>query len=1089
MKESELTFSVVVCVFNGAQSVAHTLQSLQKQTFPKNSFEIVAVNDGSTDGTAEVLAEFQDVRIVTHPENRGHSAARNTGFEAARGRYIAYIDADCIAQPAWLAELKKALSQPNTMAAGGQIAPLAQKYIAQRYLVRSGYGRPAALQLGQTKTPWQRLKAYVRDKFSQASEPKLQASDVCEAYGANAVFERAKLQAVKGFPLELRTSEDAAICQRLRAKFPKQTIRFTPRAVVKHAFVPTFGVYLREIFHRQTDTLAYYRSLQKMPPVFPFPLGVIAGAALAALLNPLLGLAALLALPLAAYAWWLVAALKRRSVEYLAYVYMQFAEELTRDAGLITAGLRSLMRPYPHILAAVLLLGAGLFGVHGASIGWLKLPVAFGVIFVPGYLILLALSLHQQLTAPFKRLAFMAMFGVLWNMVIGLAAVIFLPLNGDNRPLESQAVLGVYGIGMALLVLAAVTRRRVVLPARSTWNSGSGAAMVWLMAFALPFGAVAGANLLNRGGGWALAYGVLAVGAVLLLVTALRAERLPASTMPLVLFSVSLSALLSYTMRSSHLFGWDIQQEYEVFLHTGNVANWVIGQVHNPYDAMLSLTVLPNVLNGLSGLSGLAIFKLLFPTLFSFVPVMLYYIYRLWARRWIAFVAAAVFIAQFYYLQEFAALARQQLAFLFFAGLLYVLLQQRLRGKRRFALIVMLIAGMVVSHYSTTYMAIGLLAGAFVLTKLFLLARSRWHFSALKARVIPLWVVLAMVVGAWAWYGPATHSHASFSQVNGAAGGQQESIFASIASKVEDKLADKSAAAEPVNAGTYLQNIGKDHREDRGYLNYYAGASNAGIQPAAAAVIPDKFSGASVLATLADTALRFAWWILGALGALWFMLRAWKRRAFHNAEAVMLAGVALIAFAVIHAVPEIGQHYNIPRLNQQALMFVALPAIAVLAWLFSKYLKGLQRFAVTAPLVVAFLIATGILSQTIGGRPHANLNNFGIDYQHFYIHDSEVAAAQWLESDRGPRRDAIYADRYANLRLVVPTTINGHVMSDITPETLARYAYVYAGQTNIVDGVTMAGYKGSTVTVQFPREFIEARKNTLYANDFTRVYK
>jgi uncharacterized membrane protein len=199
--------------------------------------------------------------------------------------------------------------------------------------------------------------------------------------------------------------------------------------------------------------------------------------------------------------------------------------------------------------------------------------------------------------------------------------------------------------------------------------------------------------------------------------------------------------------------------------------------------------------------------------------------------------------------------------------------------------------------------------------------------------------------------------------------------------------------------------------------------------------------------------------------------------------------MALIAFAVIHAVPDIGQYYNIPRLNQQALMFVALPAIAGLAWLFGKYLPRLKKLAVILPLIVAFLIASGLWSQTLGGSPHANLNNFGVDYQHFYIHDSEVAAAEWLQSDRGQRFDVIYADRYANLRLAVPTTINGHVMSDLTPETLARHAYVYAGQANIIDGVTMSGYKGSTVTVQFPLEFIESRKNTLYTNDFTRVYK
>ncbi len=1088
MKDPKLVFSVVVCVYNGADSVGKTLESLRGQKYAKTDFEVVVVDDGSTDATADVLAASKNIRVVTHDKNRGHSAARNSGFEAARGKYVAYIDADCIADPAWLTELEKALELPGTMAAGGRIAPFQQKYIAQRYLVRSGYGRPAVLQLGQAKTPWQRLKAYVMDKFSQASEPILEAGVVCEVYGANAAFERAKLQAVKGFPPGLRACEDAAICQRITGKFPEEAIRFTPAAKVEHAFDASFGDYLRKIFHRQADNLVYYRMLQKTPPVFPFPVGVILGTVLGALVRPWLGLAALLVLPLLAYSWWLVAAFKRRSLEYLAYAYMQFAEELVRDAGLALAILRGSMRPFPHILLAVALLAAGLFGVHGLHMGWLQLPVIFGVILVPGYLLIHIVGARNWLSAPFKRLAFMAMLGVLWNIFIGLAAATLLPLHGDNRPLESQAVLGVYGIGMALLTLAATMRRSEAEHVR-TWSITTDAVIVWLLAAALPFAAVAGANLLNRGGSWALAYGALAVGAVLLAVTAWRADRLPASTMPMVLFSVSLAALLSYTIRSSYLFGWDIQQEFEVFLYTQNVAGWRIGQVHNPYDAMLSLTVLPTVLSGLSGLPGLAIFKLVFPALFSFVPVLLYYIYRLWAKRWIAFVAAGLFISQFYYLQEFAALARQQIAFLFFAGLVYLLVQRRLQDKRRIALILMLVAGMVVSHYSTTYMAIGLLGGAFVLMKLFWLVRGRWSLKGFKARLVPLWVVLAIFAGAWAWYGPATHSSASFEQVNNQSADKQESIFTTIKGSITDKLTDKKAPEGPADTATYLQNIGQEYRVDRPYLSYYPDAHNTDIQPISAAVIPDKFVGASAMAKLADTVLRSLWWVLGGVGMFWLVLRAWRQRTFRQAEAGMLVGIALIAFAFIHAIPEIGQYYNIPRLNQQALMFVALPAILVLAWLFSKYLRSLRRLAVITPLVLAFAIATGILPQTIGGGLHANLNNAGVDYQHFYIHDSEVAAAEWLEENRAGRADVIYADRYANLRLGVPTNINGHVMSDITPESLADHAYVYAGQTNIVDGATMAGYKGSTVTVQFPRRFIEAHKNTLYANDFTRVYK
>jgi len=475
------------------------------------------------------------------------------------------------------------------------------------------------------------------------------------------------------------------------------------------------------------------------------------------------------------------------------------------------------------------------------------------------------------------------------------------------------------------------------------------------------------------------------------------------------------------------------------------------------------------------------VFKVVFPILFSFVPVLLYYAYRLWSKRWIAFTAAGVFIAQFYYFQEFAALARQQIAFLFFAALLYVLLQRRVRGHRRVVLGVLLIAGLVVSHYSTTYMSIALLAGAFILAKLFYLVRRR-QWIPRPARLIPLWTIGALVLIAIAWYGPATHSSVALTRLN------HTSLSSKLLLDIRDTFESKGETP-PASQNNYLQQIGKDYHQDHPYLTYYPDGSNSTIHIAMEPRIADRAPLLRPLSLLLDTFLRYLWWIAGAAGILWFTWRAWKHFGYRNSEAAALVCMALLAFVAIHVVPGVGQFYNIPRLNQQALMFISLPAIVLLYYAAQKVLPRFSRVVTVLPLLAAFLIASGLLSQAVGGKPHANLNNFGTDYQHFYIHQSEVAAAHWLEQDRGKKAQVIYADRYTNLRLVVPTTVNGHVEQDITPETLAKYAYVYAGQTNTVNGVTMAGYKNGVVTFQFPKLFIETHKNTLYTNGYSGVYK
>lgn len=86
--------SVVVPTYDHGEQVGGAVDSVLAQTV--SDLELVVVDDGSTDGTADRLGEYTDERIevVRHPENRGVSAARNTGLEAATGEYVAFLDAD-----------------------------------------------------------------------------------------------------------------------------------------------------------------------------------------------------------------------------------------------------------------------------------------------------------------------------------------------------------------------------------------------------------------------------------------------------------------------------------------------------------------------------------------------------------------------------------------------------------------------------------------------------------------------------------------------------------------------------------------------------------------------------------------------------------------------------------------------------------------------------------------------------------------------------------------------------------------------------------------------------------------------------------
>ena len=86
-------FSVIIPLYNKSASIKRAIESVLNQTFQE--FELIVVNDGSTDNSAAIVAEFQDSRIhLIHQQNGGVSKARNTGIANARNKYLTFLDAD-----------------------------------------------------------------------------------------------------------------------------------------------------------------------------------------------------------------------------------------------------------------------------------------------------------------------------------------------------------------------------------------------------------------------------------------------------------------------------------------------------------------------------------------------------------------------------------------------------------------------------------------------------------------------------------------------------------------------------------------------------------------------------------------------------------------------------------------------------------------------------------------------------------------------------------------------------------------------------------------------------------------------------------
>jgi glycosyltransferase involved in cell wall biosynthesis len=97
-------FSVVICTYNRADVLPRAIDTVLAQDF--DDFELVVVDDGSKDGTADAVGAIADPRVhYVRQENAGLGAARNTGVDHASGRYVVFLDDDDLALPGWLAGL------------------------------------------------------------------------------------------------------------------------------------------------------------------------------------------------------------------------------------------------------------------------------------------------------------------------------------------------------------------------------------------------------------------------------------------------------------------------------------------------------------------------------------------------------------------------------------------------------------------------------------------------------------------------------------------------------------------------------------------------------------------------------------------------------------------------------------------------------------------------------------------------------------------------------------------------------------------------------------------------------------------------
>ena len=212
-----IAISVVVCVFNGANTLAGCLRALEQQRFPRDQFEIVVVDDGSTDDSAQVARRF-NVRLEQGP-HRGLAAARNTGWRAARGDWVAFTDDDCGPARHWLQSLWQSIHQVpsavRVLGAAGRIVGFPSNADPARYVeLRGGFNTDRHL-------------AHPRFPYAPMG---------------NVLYRREALEQVRGLDERYAHYEACDLHSRLRSAYGGE-FYYEPRAIVFHRHYESWAQY------------------------------------------------------------------------------------------------------------------------------------------------------------------------------------------------------------------------------------------------------------------------------------------------------------------------------------------------------------------------------------------------------------------------------------------------------------------------------------------------------------------------------------------------------------------------------------------------------------------------------------------------------------------------------------------------------------------------------------------------------------------------------------------------------------------------------------------------------------------------------
>jgi uncharacterized membrane protein len=699
----------------------------------------------------------------------------------------------------------------------------------------------------------------------------------------------------------------------------------------------------------------------------------------------------------------------------------------------------------PFLLAVLIVQAAVLLvlGTNGGDSGLLLLRqlICFVyLVFVPGVLILRALRLHGL--GPVETPLYSIGLSLTTLMLAGLGLNTLLPLIGYDRPISLFPLTAALTAVVLVLCVICYLRDRHY-KGDATVELDAGLASRALLLLLLPFMAIFGTYVMNHyGNNTLLLVMILAIAVIVLLAGFDR--LIPRQLYPLAILAIAIALLFHNSLISDSLIGWDIHQEKFVADAVINGGSWN-SSVDYILNSMLSIMMLAPIFSIFLDANVIWVYKIVFPLLFAFVPVALYQAYRKQSDEKVGFMAAFFFVSLVVFFSEMLAIARQEIAELFLA-LLVMLIVDRSMEKTRWSLLFLIFAAsLVLSHYGLTFIFIGILAVSWAL--MYVVSRlKRETVRDMNRRLTPL-LIAGFLVFCAIWYIYTSSANPLATVVL---------VSKNIESPIEDMARDYLApgvtpapTALPPTPGTTTP------------LTPTPTPAPQTTQPL---ILIESGGSASLLHRLFVYLLLSTQGIL-VIGVLAAGFRKWSMKV--KREFYVMAFVNLVVLIVALVLPNFASALNTTRLYQIALIFLA--PFLVLGWIaIFRFLGSLVRrdrpgtVALAIELLSIFLVIylifnTGMIFQIARDVPMSySLDSLGANLTYTIYNNLEVSGAEWMIhaqrdielAQNHTYTPPIFSDTYRWLLLQDWNTSRSYQLPTAIDDTPPG-SYIYMGTYNV----------------------------------------